>query len=281
MISADELRSALLRGPVLPGSLVRLLARRRWDELGNVGIGPGNYGTAAALALSADAFPVAVATIPIGPSAGGIALVERFAAMPRRYVDLGLVEAALPPSRVEAALTEAARLLSSVPWAAEAAAAVVRSVHVLETDGPAYDVSYSDPDVPFSIFVGLHPNPVPQERLRLAEGVLHEAMHLLLSLVEDVVLLVAGSGELRHSPWQQRPRPAQGILHGLFVFASIRAFMSSPLLIKQLEAGEIDHALKRVQLIEAEMRGTADLVDSDDLTDDGRDLAATLLGPVL
>ena len=30
-----------------------------------------------------------------------------------------------------------------------------------------------------------------------------------------------------------------------------------------------------------EMRAIADLLDSDDLTDDGRDFAAALLGPVL
>lgn len=106
-------------------------------------------------------------------------------------------------------------------------------------------------------------------------------MHLLLSLVENVVPLVAGSSELRHSPWQRCPRPARGILHGLFVFASIRAFMSSPLLIEQLDAAESNHAAGRVPLIEEEMRGIADLLDSNDLTDDGRDFAAALRGPVL
>lgn len=281
MISADELWPALRRGPVLPDPLVRLLARRRWNELKDLGIDPGNYSTAAILALSRDAQPVTVAWVPVGGSPDEVAAVERFAVMPSRYVELGLIEATPPPSRIEAALTEALRLLSLVPWVAGAIAAVVRSIHVLTTDGPAYDVSYSDPDVPFSIFVGVHPEPVPRERLRMAEGVLHEAMHLLLSLVEDVVPLVAGSGELRHSPWQGRPRPAQGILHGLFVFASIRAFMSSPLLIERLEAAEIDHAAERVCVIEEEMRAIADLMQSDDLTDKGREFVAALLAPVL
>lgn len=281
MITADELRPALRRGPVLPNALVRLLVRRRWDELRDAGIEPDNYGTAAVLDLSGGSPPATVASVALAGALGKVAVVQRFAAMPRRYVDLGLVEATIPFSRVVAALTGAVRLLSPVPWAARATAALVRSIHVLETDGAAYDVSYSDPDVPFSIFVGVHPQPVPRESLRMAEAVLHEAMHLLLSLVEDVVPLVAGSGNLIHSPWQGRSRPAQGILHGLFVFASVRAFMSSPLLIEQLRAEEINHAAERVRLIEEEMRAIADVKESNDLTDDGRDFAAALLAPVL
>jgi HEXXH motif-containing protein len=59
--------------------------------------------------------------------------------------------------------------------------------------------------------------------LRLAEAVVHEAMHLNLTNLEGFEPLVASEAWI-HSPWKSEPRPALGVLHGVYVFACIHRF---------------------------------------------------------
>lgn len=97
---------------------------------------------------------------------------------------------------------------------------LVRSMHVLEAPR-GFDVSFSSPAVPFSVSVSV---PEPDERdavLRLAESIVHEAMHLQLSLIEGVCGLVTGGDTTAYSPWKERDRPVQGVLHGIYVFVVI------------------------------------------------------------
>ena len=85
-------------------------------------------------------------------------------------------------------------------------------------------MSHSEPTIPFSIFVSA-PRPAEKDPvIRLAESLIHEAMHLQLTLVENVLPLVSTEGQ-GYSPWQGRPRPARGLLHGLYVFTVILHFM--------------------------------------------------------
>jgi len=102
---------------------------------------------------------------------------------------------------------------------------LVRSIQVLKQEDPEIDVSYSHPKIPFSIFVSVCHDSSPLSSLRVAESILHEAMHLKLTLLENVVILVKpNTRNLFYSPWRIEKRPAQGILHGLFVFRAILAF---------------------------------------------------------
>lgn len=117
----------------------------------------------------------------------------------------------------------AAALLMDVPDLAESAGSVVRVLHILRAEA-GYDVSHSEPTIPFSVFVSV---PAPEEKdrvVRLAESIVHEAMHLQLTLVENVLPLVETDGE-GFSPWQGRNRPVRGLLHGLYVFSVIIRFM--------------------------------------------------------
>ena len=103
--------------------------------------------------------------------------------------------------------------LRSVESLGETIFTLVRSLHVLESQRDT-DVSFSSPGLPFSIFVSV---PTPDERdavIRLAESIVHEAMHLQLSLIEDGCALVTGGEDTAYSPWKQRDRPVQGVLHG-------------------------------------------------------------------
>ena len=115
-------------------------------------------------------------------------------------------------------------LVAAAPSLRAAVAAYLRCVHVLQPPGADVDVSYSDPDVPFSVFVSI-PGPGRHAALRLAESLVHECMHLHLTLIEAVLPLVDDVRASTFSPWMRRPRPLRGVLHGLYVFSAIDAFL--------------------------------------------------------
>lgn len=116
-------------------------------------------------------------------------------------------------------ITTALALLDQVGGLTATLAPLIRTIHRLEAP-PDYDISHSDPALPYSIFLSIPP-PSATAAVRLAESILHEAMHLQLSLVEGEAPLVANRDREGWSPWLARERPAQGLLHGLYVFAVI------------------------------------------------------------
>lgn len=101
---------------------------------------------------------------------------------------------------------------------------LVKSVHVLRSSDADIDLSYSHPNIPFSIFISLCEDDSTISNLRVAESILHEAMHLKLTLIENLDPLVKDSSQLYFSPWKNESRPIQGVLHGLFVFRAISDF---------------------------------------------------------
>lgn len=98
---------------------------------------------------------------------------------------------------------------------------LVRSLHVLRAQNSSVDVSFSEPALPYSIFVSVPNTHSDQIAMRVAESIVHEAMHLLLSLVERSVPLVATHEKHHYSPWRNQLREAGGLLHGLYVFRVI------------------------------------------------------------
>lgn len=170
-------------------------------------------------------------------------------------------------------LRAAAALLNDIPDLAAAVGGVVRSLHVLCAD-ESYDVSHSEPTIPFSIFVSVPGSKEKDAILRLAESIVHEAMHLQLTLVENVCPLVATEGE-GFSPWQGSDRPVRGLLHGLYVFAVISRFMD---VVAKSQPDLARKARQRRAEIEEEV---ASLEDFDvHLTAAGRILSAACLNVV-
>ena len=142
-----------------------------------------------------------------------------------RYERSGLVfPRSVTAPAVVSAIRSAWSLVEAAPGLRAAVAAYLRSVHVLQPPGAEIDVSYSDPDVPFSVFLSI-PAPGPRAALRLAESLVHECMHLHLTLIEAVLPLVGDERASTFSPWMYRPRPLRGVLHGLYVFSAIDAFL--------------------------------------------------------
>ncbi len=99
-------------------------------------------------------------------------------------------------------LREAITLLNPIPTLFATVAALVRSIHVLDPADDAYDVSFSEPNIPFSIFVSVPQSNRVTNALRIAEAIIHEAMHLQLTLIEKYVPLVIRTQKKIFSPWR-------------------------------------------------------------------------------
>jgi HEXXH motif-containing protein len=146
----------------------------------------------------------------------------------------------------------AERLIDHVPSVSSAVRGIVDAVFLLAAR-EEYDVSHSEPRWPGWIFVSAPCSVGAVSGLRLAENVVHETMHLQLTLLEARTPLVADAASTLHSPWKNEPRDLQGILHGLYVFACISAFLH-----KLLEPGALPddgaaHARRRIALIREEV----------------------------
>ena len=115
-------------------------------------------------------------------------------------------------------LSEALTLVAQVPSLGKSVQMLVRSIHLLRPDEPTIDTSFSEPRLPFSIFVSVPPSRIENDASRVAEAIVHEAMHLQLSLVERQVPLIGKSGIATFSPWRGEVRDASGLLHALYVF---------------------------------------------------------------
>ena len=119
-------------------------------------------------------------------------------------------------------LQRAMEIIELVPLAGQCISQLVRTIQVLKPSDPETDVSYSNPNIPFTIFVSVCEEDSPISDLRVAESILHEAMHLKLTLIENSVPLIKpNSTATYYSPWRDEERPIRGVLHGLFVFRSV------------------------------------------------------------
>lgn len=165
-------------------------------------------------------------------------------------------------------LREAIDLIGGVLSLVDTVSSLVHSLHVIKPEDSQYDVSFSEPGVPFSIFVSVPKERIENDSLRVAEAVVHEAMHLQLTLIEYVLPLVAGMSKKYYSPWKRELRNAQGILHGLYVFGVINRFLRE--LTPPRKAGERKHIRKRVTEINKQLAQSQRLNLTSQLTTEGR-----------
>jgi HEXXH motif-containing protein len=169
--------------------------------------------------------------------------------------------------RLEAALLT---VIEPFPFLWSAVSELVWRCHVILPPDDYHDVSFSDPAIPFSIFVSA---PVRNDRssvLRVAENLIHETMHLQLTLFECVSPLVdAASSWSMYSPWKQQNRSTQGILHGLYVFCVLR-WMWRRVSETSRNGVDRDFALRRVLGIDEEVSAVRAVEESPALTEEGR-----------
>lgn len=179
---------------------------------------------------------------------------------------------------VSARIEEALRILGAVPTALASVFSLVRALHLIDPADDENDVSFSEPGLPFSAFVSVPGPGAVAGSLRVAEALLHEAMHLQLTLVEAVVPLVAPTEGTYFSPWRNECRTAQGVLHGLYVFRVIDAFLREVSFEDPALARWRRHARQRRATIARQVRKIDDFRGCRDLTADGAAFVARLLG---
>ena len=155
--------------------------------------------------------------------------------------------------------------------------ALVKSIHVLKQENWDTDMSFSHPRISFSIFVSVCNNNSMLSRLRVAESILHEAMHLKLTLIEKQVSLIdTNSSSTFYSPWREEHRSLQGVLHGLFVFSAIKEF-HSVLATTMLDKENIDYSKNRIDQITTEFSYLKNFYKQKGITSNGARLIKSLL----
>lgn len=169
-------------------------------------------------------------------------------------------------------IKDALQLIQIVPTLFGTIAVIVRSMHLLRPEDEHHDVSFSLPDIPFSVFVSVPGKRNHDTTLRVAEAIIHEAMHLQLTLIEHAIPMVTESNSRFLSPWRNAERSASGILHAVYVFAVIDSWLNL------LPATLINtYAQKRKREIADQMQQIKSFPASAELTPYGRLLFLRLL----
>lgn len=182
-----------------------------------------------------------------------------------------------PDEEVRKKLSAGMYALAQVPQVFASVCQLVKAIQVVDAGHPEYDTSYSHPALPFSIFVSLCQDASLQSNLRVAEGILHEAMHLKLTLIEEVIAQVnVKSDAVYYSPWRKEERPVQGVLHGLFVFRAIYDFYRI-LLPLTIDASSKDYLYFRMEQIKSELGSLTGFANCPGLTPAGATLTRDLL----
>ena len=175
-------------------------------------------------------------------------------------------------SKVKLALN----LFKHVPSLHESIFELVRSIQIVRQPDADVDISHSDPQIPFSIFISICRDKSEISNLRVAESILHEAMHLKLTLLESVFPIVEeNNSETYYSPWRNKQRPLRGVFHGIFVFRAIYDFFT--LLQEGDHIVSIKYIEKRKREISEEFHHLKDFHLCNGLTTEGVNLITSLL----
>jgi len=169
------------------------------------------------------------------------------------------------------AIQRAGMLIRRAPLLEGVILECVQELILLQAPDEQCDVSHSEPRWPHLILVSLPPQ-TPVGDLRLAEAIVHEAMHLNLSFVEAHTQLIGDEHQL-FSPWRLKPRPASGVLHGLYVFASLLRFFKVLQLQEGLSLEQQEHIADRCTTILHECRQVPQNELWHRLTPDGQAIA--------
>jgi len=111
--------------------------------------------------------------------------------------------------------------------------------------------------------------------LRVAEAILHEAMHLQLTLIEQCVPMIIETDKSYFSPWKNEQRHPRGVLHAIYVFCVIKQFFE--LLIKQdISTSSIQFLNERCNVISNQLTEINDFRNCQYLTESGRILTNRL-----
>ena len=263
--------------PWLPGAAARLVRDAVCRLLEPRGLSLQSYGTCRFLACTPGAcrqelFRIAVSNaLPV--------IGERLSQQTfRQYQELGLRQTRGTPEtirRIQRTITSSIDYFSVSYSLRMSVSHLVRCIHIVDSEHDSYDVSHSDPKIPFSIFLSVPGAHTTFATIRVSESILHEAMHLQLSLLEVSTSLVAHADPICFSPWRKELRPPSSVLHGIYVFVCIWVFLE--LLSRHDRSPSIlQYAQRRKRQLERELAQAFDGLRPSDLTENGRALVDLL-----
>lgn len=271
--SNERLQKAILATALCPTEpwlpeLTELLVSSGWKALSQeIGISPATYSTTNIMRRDSVALGSSMLTpIPIktGNFPGCIEFLapdvqEHFDSKDYRFLDAHETG----ETRLVDTLSLALELISLVPSLYWVSSQLTRRVHLLYSNAENCDISFSDPQLPFSIFVSVPGKDSSNASLRLAEAVIHESTHLQLSLLEKITPIALSQTPTYYSPWKRSNRNASGVMHALYVFTVIDAWL------KRLPStadkySEVRRSEIAEQVAEIEPFGRADLTDVGD-----------------
>jgi HEXXH motif-containing protein len=266
--------------PWFPG-LTNDLVSREWRSLQPIGLTPITYGTSRFLCRSASVPRHVIAAItPSSLSKEQSISIETVQSKSSEYYrDAGVTFYSpdeLQSSAVRECIEDAMSIIGHVPSLIATVGTLVRSLHAIRPADEYHDVSFSEPHIPFSIFVSVPQKRVANDTLRVAEAIVHEAMHLQLSLIEKSVVLSVSSKERIYSPWKGEHRTAQGVLHGLYVFRVIHQLLVELSSMQQFSDDNWEYITGRRKEIARQICSIRDFEKSVTLTEAGSSLARIL-----
>ena len=254
------------------------------DLLSPCGLDFESYGTARMMVGSTEQARQIIGNIdPAGRAKESPVLLEYLPPAAVAELDaVGLSLAECDDSTVAASvgvLSQAWRVVDTVwPGLSSSIRYLVRCVHLLEAPSPELDCSYSRPDLPFSVFLSVPDHGTRARIERVTEALVHETMHLQLSLVERRIRLVepACAEAVAFSPWRGSERNVRGVVHALYVFVVVRTLWQRA--ARKTPCGlETGFAEERVRAIREEVVGARHLGGSPGLSQEGRQLVRRLL----
>lgn len=270
--------------PWLPDLTGPLVSWGDQELRSRTGIAAADYGTERVLAGSPEAPRCVEARLPVLIGANGSTrqitiefLTESCSGLCR---DMGFrfyTPDEVVNGSVLRCLQDAMNVLARVPTLQATVAALIRTCHLLKPENDAYDVSYSDPHIPFSVFVSVPQRRGQADALRVAESLVHEAMHLQLTLIERLLPLVEDSHQTWFSPWKGTQRSPQGVLHALYVFRATDRFFGRLLTLTDWPAVCVDHMRRRCREIARQISEVRAFKDHPALTEVGAHLAGLLV----
>lgn len=248
-------------------SLARELVNDKWEFLRSIGVTEKNYTTDFFL-NSAGNPPKKMSYISttLGDRAPGIQAIEFLADESEKELFENGLEFYREEDFINLKLEEVVFLafekIREIPSLFESIELLARNIVLLKPKDNFSDTSYSSPKIPFTIFISIPGDRVDNIELRVAESIIHECMHLQLTLLEERIPLISNDAERYFSPWKGEWRNSSGILHALYVFSVISHWMSA----FPLNSVDTNYIKCRVGQISSEISKIEKIKYSNDLT---------------
>lgn len=260
-----------------------------WKQLyKETGITESNYGTARVILKDTNASRNIAYTLKIPNRKGEIKDEISVELLPidiaEQYEESGVnfyaaekfSEQNLIANEVLDCVKDAFNIIRQVPSLFTTILNLVKSIHLIKPESDEYDVSFSEPHIPFSIFVSIPGKNSLINALRVAEAIVHEAMHLQLTILESIVPLVINSDEKFYSPWKNEHRTSQGVLHALYVFRVIKDFFYKFSCNSNLNTNLSNYIQTRCEEIENQISQIESFESCPELTEFGRTIVERL-----